>query len=79
MRKAIKVITDDGHQFDSVAEARKYLDDLYHLQLTGLAHQLVSLEKYTRTVEFLETHTEELADMLEIKAELDRPVKELEG
>lgn len=59
MYKVTKVMTDDGQMFDTVKDAKHYLEKKYADCLCKLASQLVSIDKYQKMCEFLDTHINE--------------------
>lgn len=74
MRIEKRYITDDDKEFKDYDSARKYLDNLYGDRLTRLAHNLVQLDKYKDTVNFLDKHLYKFSELIDLKRELERPI-----
>ncbi len=59
MYKVTKVMTNDGQVFDTVKDAKHYLEKKYADCLCKLASKLVAIDKYRPMCEFLDTHINE--------------------
>lgn len=72
MYKVTKIITNDGHMFDTVKDAKHYLEVKYADYLCKLASKLVTIDKYQEMCEFLDTHINEdlFVQAQEIKREI---------
>lgn len=65
MKKVVRVQTMDGVLHEDLRRARHYADERYGNALTQLAGKAVSVEKYTKMVEFIDAH---LVDFVFLKA-----------
>ena len=72
MYKVTKVMTNDGHMFDTAKDAKHYLEVKYADCLCKLASKLVAIDKYQQMCEFLDTHINEdlFVQVQEIKREI---------
>lgn len=72
MHKVTKIMTNDGHMFDTVKDAKHYLEVKYADCLCKLASKLVTIDKYQKMCEFLDTHINEdlFVQVQEIKREI---------
>ena len=80
MYKVTKVMTNDGHMFDTVKDAKHYLDVKYADCLCKLASKLVAIDKYQEMCEFLDTHINKdlFVRVQEIKREIAPKINEEE-
>ena len=80
MYKVTKVMTNDGHMFDTVKDAKHYLEVKYADCLCKLASKLVAIDKYQEMCEFLDTHINKdlFVQVQEIKREIAPKINEEE-
>ena len=78
MYKVTKVMTNDGHMFDTVKDAKHYLEVKYADCLCKLASKLVAIDKYQEMCEFLDTHINKdlFVQVQEIKKEITPEINE---
>lgn len=72
MYKVTKVMTNDGQIFDTVKDAKHYLEKKYADCLCKLASKLLSIEKYQPMCEFLDANID--GDLFEQVKELKREI-----
>lgn len=58
MKRIIKFETADGVLHTTESDARRHAEKRYGEQLSHMAHQIVSLEKYTKIQEFIDERLE---------------------
>ena len=78
MYEVVKVMTNDGHQFDSAKEAKEYLEKEYSDKMCRISAKLVSIEKYQEMKEYLDANLEVFLDVITLKKELEDGVHRLE-
>ena len=80
MYKVTKVMTNDGHMFDTTVDAKHYLEKRYADCLCKLASKLVAIDKYQEMCEFLDTHIngDLFVQVQEIKREIAPKIDEEE-
>lgn len=80
MYKVTKVMTNDGHMFDTVKDAKHYLEVKYAECFCKLASKLVAIDKYQEMCEFLDTHINKdlFVQVQEIKREIASKINEEE-
>ena len=79
MYEVVKVMTNDGHQFDNAKEAKEYLEKEYTDLMCRISAKLVSIEKYQQMKEHLDSEgvLEQFEKALELKRELGKGVTKL--
>ena len=80
MYTVTKVMTNDGQMFDTVKDAKHYLEKTYADCLCRLASKLVGIEKYQPMCEFLDANINEdlFVQVQEIKTEIAQGIEEEE-
>ena len=76
MYKIIKVVTDNGQEFESVQQAVKSLEKDYGDKLTSVCHKLVNIEKYIDMCEFVNSNLYLFSELLELNMEIKEGCKD---
>ena len=79
MYEVIKIMTNDGHQFDTEKEDKDYLEKEYTDLLCRICSKLIAIEKYQQMKEYLNENgvLEEFEKAMELKREFGKGVTKL--
>ena len=66
MKTISRIETFDGETHLTVSDARRHLDELYGTLVTGMANKLCRLDSFKSTLEYLETQTETMRQIVQI-------------
>jgi len=76
MYKIIKIVTDDGQEFEDIKVAMKSLEKDYGGKLTSVCHKLVSIEKYVDMCEFVNANLALFSELIALNAEINEGCKD---
>ena len=78
MKKVIRYQSADGSLHETIQDAEIYTNNRYGLVLCALSKKLVSIEKYNKMGDFIDSHLQEFLELKKLKDDilLENPEEE---
>ena len=71
MKKIAAYVTSDGKIFTSADRAKRHAEDRYGAEITTIAREITSIDKYINAVKYLESNLEKMTVILALKQDLN--------